>query len=111
MNLLLVVCLLTFLVFIVAVCFGPQRDDLRGREMHHAYLGVALALIGLAFDWRALAWAGVAILADDSVQHAAQRWWLGPQSRLSLLHRLYGKTLYRWAWVRRLNEWLDRRLT
>lgn len=91
-----------------ALVLGPQVDDLRIAEWHHAHLGVALAVLGLALGWPALAWVGVGVLADDSVQHAAQRWWLGSKSRLSLLHWLYGKTLYRLAFVRRFNQWLDR---
>ena len=90
-----------------ALVLGPQVDDLRIAEFHHAHIGVALAVLGLAFGSPLVAWIGVAVLADDSIQHAAQRWWLGSSSRFSLLHWLYGKTLYRLAWVRRLNSFLD----
>ena len=84
----------------------PQVVDLRLNEWHHAHLGVAVGCIGWAVGWPALAWTGVGVLADDAVQHAVQRWH-DPASRYSLLHWLYGKTLYRIAWIRRLNSFLD----
>jgi len=89
-----------------ALLAGPQVGDLRVAAWHHAHIGVALWAIGTACGWPVLAWLGVGVLADDGVQHAFQRWH-DPASRYSLLHWIYGKTLYRLAWVRRLNQWLD----
>jgi len=84
---------------------GPQVGDLRINAWHHAHIGVALALLGLAFGWPVLAWLGVGVLADDAVAHSVQRW-LRPDFQ-GPLHRLYGLTLWRIPWVRRLNQWLD----
>ena len=88
-----------------ALVFGPQVEDLRIAEWHHAHLGVALAILGLALDWPVLAWVGVGVLADDAVAHSVQRW-LSPNFQ-GPLHRLYRVTLWRIPMIQRLNRWLD----
>jgi len=44
------------------------------------------------------------LLIDDALQHAVQVFY---PAFLSPLHWLYGVTLYRLPWVRKLNELLD----
>lgn len=61
-----------------------------GAEWHHAYLGFAL----LACPSRRVQWVGLAVLADDALQHAIQT--RRPAYR-SPLHRAYAVTLYRWT--------------
>jgi hypothetical protein len=85
------------------------------REPHHGYYGAALLALALwaaaavhHWPWRvvygALAVLGAWVLADDIYQHLRQAWQPGYDSSV---HRWYVRTLYRWAWVRRLNAWLD----
>lgn len=52
------------------------------RELHHAYYGAAL----LAAPWPVAYLAGLAILADDAVQHVVQ---LQRPAYFSPLHRAY----------------------
>jgi multisubunit Na+/H+ antiporter MnhB subunit len=85
---------------------GPQLDDLRWREVHHEYIGLILLLIGIALRSLWVASAGAALMVDDAIQHAFQRWG-GTSSRISLVHWLYGVTFYRWRLMQRLNAWLD----
>jgi thiol:disulfide interchange protein len=84
-------------------------------EPHHGYYGAALlAMAGWAalavhhWPWRlvygALAVLGAWVLADDIYQHVRQTRQTGYASSI---HRWYVRTLYRLAWVRRLNAWLD----
>lgn len=91
-----------------AIASGEASDDLTFGEWHHFHLGLALWLVGLLFSWRMPGWLGAALMMDDAIQHAGQRWWLGPASRISLFHWLYGQTFYRWTLIRKLNRWLDR---
>lgn len=98
---------LTLAVLLSALLLGPQVDDLRAEEWHHGYLGVLLFAFGWSFGWAWLEVMGLVLTTDDALQHAAQRWLNRPAFR-SPFYRLYGLTLYRLAWVRRLNKWLDR---
>jgi hypothetical protein len=56
---------------------------------------IALFIIGLGFI----------IVGDDVIQHYIQ--YTNPGYR-SPLHQLYGATLYKWEWMRKLNEWADK---
>lgn len=60
------------------------------REFHHAYIGAAM----LANRRRWMQWLGLAILADDALQHVIQT--RRPDYR-SPAHLLYRVTLYRWV--------------
>lgn len=95
-------------VLFVLALMGPQHDDLRFAEIHHGHFGLLLILAAMLGAWSWLGWVGVVVLADDTMQHGIQRWARRPAYR-SPLHRLYG-VAYRWPPVRRLNQWLDRRL-
>ena len=94
-------------VLLAALLLGPQVDDLRAEEWHHGYAGAVLYIFGWSFGWTWLQIVGFVLTTDDAVQHGIQRWARAPSYR-SPLHRLYGLTLYRLAWVRRLNTWVDR---
>jgi len=98
--------LLLTLVLLAALALGPQRDDLRLRELHHGYYGALLAGLALLGGWSWLYWLGVAVLADDAWQHGVQRWLRRPWYR-SPGHQLYGFFYRRWAWLRRLNERIE----
>lgn len=98
------------LAMFVAAMIGPQVDDLRWREVHHAYLGLMLLMVGLALNSTLVQWVGAAFVADDAVQHGVQRFLKRPASRVSLLH-LVNAVLYRIPFWRRLNQWADERLS
>jgi len=77
----------------------------RWKEVHHGYIGIALAVFGVIVGWQWLVMIGGIILADDAMQHLIQLRW--PHSRASLLWGLYAITIAKWQWVERLNHWLD----
>ena len=106
MTLLLILALLAFVLFAFAM-LGPQVDDLRWGEAHHAYWGALLVLAAWPMHLVPLAALGTVLLLDDAWQHAVQRFGDWPAYR-SPLHIAYGWVYRRWAWVRRLNAWLDR---
>ena len=58
-------------------------------EIHHLYIGMALALI----PWPPAHWVGLVLMADDTVQHAVQAIdflrGLKPRPDWSPIHRLY----------------------
>lgn len=84
------------------------RSDFRIGELHHAYLGGLLVVVG----WFVSPWlmvAGVLVTGDDTWQHHVQTWRCEPEYR-SPLHRLFGATLWRWRWIQDLTRWLDERL-
>ena len=58
-------------------------------EVHHLYIGMALALI----PWPPAHWAGLVLMADDTVQHAVQAIdflrGLKPRPDWSPVHRAY----------------------
>jgi hypothetical protein len=58
------------------------------RQLHHFYYGLAL------LPFHSTRWAGVAIMADDAVQHFVQLWRSDYRSPLHLLARV---TWYRWV--------------
>jgi cupin superfamily acireductone dioxygenase involved in methionine salvage len=84
------------------------------KGFHHFYFGLLLCLTGfllLVFTqtnssvYVGLFVAGDLIMLDDFVQHWIQR--TRPTYR-SIFHRLYGATLWRIAWIRKLNEFFDK---
>lgn len=81
-----------------------MNDPWRWGEAHHAYYGIILAVFGVLLDgWlgMTLAAVGAVIFLDDLLQHLAG---FSP----SPLHQLYVRYVYeRYAWVRRLNAWVD----
>ena len=84
------------------------RSPFRLGEIHHAYLGAILVLVGLV----GLGWVGFALQAigfvltvDDLGQHLAQTF--GDEDYQSPLHRLFGRYLWPMRWVQRLTRWLD----
>lgn len=95
-------------LFLAAVWLGPDRGDLNPRQAHHGYWGAALYALARLLGWSWVAWVGLALLADDALQHAVQRWLRRPAFR-SPVHRLYGLA-WRLSWVRRLNAAIDRLL-
>ena len=97
--------------------------DVTAFSIHHFYYGILLMLIafpflfiakrrkimGKSWKWaRRLAWTlvvvGLIILSDDFYQHDRQ---IKDPTYLSPIHNLYGATLYRLEWVRKLNTWAD----
>lgn len=88
---------------------GLQRPRrVHADEMHHVYLGALIVVLGYLVAWPLLL-LGLIVMADDVYQHWRQVWCAEPYYR-SPLHRLYGWTLWRLSWIRRLNRWLDDRL-
>ena len=81
-----------FIVF--ALSMTGRGSDLYWNELHHAYYGWALMLLG-AFTWSPLFYVGLVIAWDDAIQHALQNLPGWGEKRPSFLHWLYGKTLYR----------------
>jgi hypothetical protein len=81
---------------------------------HHAYGAILLMLagfLGILFTDISLRLCGIAIgiglvvFLEDVFQHAIQR--TRPEYR-SWLNRTYGKTIYKWHWIQKLNEWFDK---
>jgi hypothetical protein len=74
-------------------------------EWHHLYLGVVLIVVGLVVRrrwpraWKWVAGVGAYLVLDDAAQHFLG--WPSPAKWL------YGQTLWRLAWVRDVNVWLD----
>lgn len=79
--------------------------------VHHAYLGLFLALIGFVLVWVlpmlafVLTVCGLAVFADDFYQHFLQR--KEPEYQ-SPLHRIYCKYLWPIKWVQKLTMFFDR---
>lgn len=101
-------------VLFLSFVAGPAVGHLNWRQAHHGYWGLALVLAGFACVLAGWYWLGVAmmaagnvVLADDTVQHAVQRFGERPEWK-SPGHRAYGWAWRRWAWVRAVNEWADR---
>lgn len=83
---------------------GSFRID----ELHHAYIGPPLVVIGwFVSPWLMLA--GVLLTADDTYQHWRQTWCAESDYR-SPVHVLFAATLWKLRWVQRLTKWLDARL-
>lgn len=85
--------------------------DLKG--FHHMYLGLLMVLAGFLVliykqdkIWSALlAGGGLWLVLDDWFQHWKQ---ITEPAYRSFLHRMYGKLLYRFTWICKLNELADR---
>jgi hypothetical protein len=77
-----------------AVLFGVLLQSLirlhRLKEWHHGYYGAALCLDVAVFGWSAwFAWLGVALLLDDTVQHAVEAFGRRPRmADFTPIHRL-----------------------
>ena len=102
---------LLFAFFAMACVFNAGRPkphpDIYLDEFHHGYLGDALVILGWATSTWWLILPGVLLRLDDTVQHVAQ---LDNPRFDSPIHALYVDEIYwRYAWVRKLNAWLDRR--
>jgi hypothetical protein len=80
--------------------------DFYVNELHHAYLGCVMVVVGIVLGCEWLALVGVAVTADDVWQHWKQVV-MGQSGYRSLLHKLYGWLLWPLEWVQRVNEWLD----
>jgi len=79
------------------------------RETHHGYYALPLLIAGTVMQWPWLQWVAIGLLLDDACEHTVQL--ANPDVHFSPLLWLYGATLYKVPWVRRLNAWLDRRLS
>lgn len=77
-------------------------------EIHHAYIGALLVLVGLIGGWLgfALQALGFVLTADDLWQHMVQTF--GDDDYQSPLHRFYARYLWPLRWVQRLTRGLDR---
>lgn len=74
------------------------------REFHHGYLGIALLVAGHRSPL--LLALGTILLADDALQHLAEALLKVPSP--SPLHLLGSWCYLRWAWYRKLNNFLDK---
>ena len=81
------------------------------KGFHHFYLGLMLVIIAFVMIWIywyfavLLFFAGTVLLLDDFYQHVRQQ--IDPDY-CSPLHRWYAKYLWqKYAWIRKLNEWID----
>ena len=70
---------------------------------HHGYLGFALWLLGLMANWPIVSIIGFLIMFDELLQILTNNQYGG------ILHKIYVKTLYKIKFIRRFNEWLDRK--
>jgi hypothetical protein len=70
------------------------------RQWHHSYLGALLVGVGLLVGARWCWLLGAVLVLDDVIEHT---------TGVGVLLWLYARTLWRLAWVRRLNAWLDAR--
>jgi len=81
------------------------------KGFHHFYLGVMLIILAFLLVWInwflaiILFFVGIVLIVDDFYQHVRQQ--VDPDYQ-SPLHRWYVKYLWeKYAWIRRLNEWID----
>lgn len=65
---------IALLLLLAALAGGEQKDDLRLLEFHHGWLGAGVVALGAWREWEGVALVGFFILAEDALQHAAQRW-------------------------------------
>lgn len=79
------------------------------RAWHHFYLGLLLLAVGIVLESFALRVSGCVLMLDDAFQHAMQVFYRDHSFR-SPLALLY-VPLYRIPLVRRINRWLDARLS
>ena len=82
-----------------------MTHELNWKQFHHGYLGAAAIVIGLVFGKSMLLIGGIYVLHDDLSQHLIQ--WATKSEYQSPLKILYGYFYRKWAWVRKVNEWLD----
>ena len=81
------------------------------RGFHHFYIGMILILLWFIIliyresNFTLMLIAGLTIAIDDAVQHYKQ---LKDPKYRSLLHKLYGKTLYKLGFIRKLNALFDK---
>ena len=86
---------------------------MQNKGIHHGWVGLTLMLVAFQLtlngvSWKVTVWiaaVGVIIFIDDFVQHSIQQ--RHPAYR-SPINVWYGKTLWRLAWVRWVNEVVDR---
>jgi len=82
------------------------------RGFHHGYLGLFILLTGFLAIWLdqhlaiGLLAIGAILFLDDTVQHMIGVYYNSEYK--SLLHKLYGKLLYRYKWVQILNKLFDK---
>lgn len=81
-------------------------------EWHHLYLGLMMLAAGIALilsgKWilgGILALIGLILVMDDIYQHHRQ---VKDRNYHSILHVLYGKLLYKYPLIQRLNRWADK---
>ena len=88
------------------------NSDLTFKQMHHAYLGVPLAALGLFFGLQWLAVVGLVLTADDAAEHLCQTV-SGDLLYQSPVHKLWYATLGKWAifaWINRETDDLAKKL-
>lgn len=86
---------------------------MESKGVHHGWVGLAIMLVALQLTLNGVVWSvtafiaafGLTIFLDDLVQHSIQQ--RNPAYR-SPINRLYGATLWRLAWVRWVNDVVDR---
>ena len=89
-------------------------ETLRG--VHHFYIGLFIGLVGFFLLWANKDWTaviGVALIiigfitmADDALQHTVERFW--KPNYESPLKVMYGKHLYKFQLIQRLNKTADK---
>ena len=79
---------------------------------HHAWTGLCLLIAGfMLIVFKEQAWglwialAGLVVYCDDLFQHWRQ---IKEPTYRSFLNKLYGETLYKIKFIRKLNEWFDK---
>src|ERR1041384_3898410 len=86
-----------------------EPNDVRANELHHAYLGLLLIVATVplgSWRWIATLWVGALVMAEDACEHL--RTVVEPTFE-SPLHQVYGFFYARFAIVRIVQAWLDRR--
>lgn len=81
--------------------------ELSFRQWHHGYLGILLILLSFLVGGLLMRSLGAILILDDALEHTVQA--LTKTDWQSPLRRLYGVFYRRWAWLRAMNAWLDRR--
>ena len=81
------------------------------KGFHHFYIGMILILLWFLIliyresNFTLMLIAGITIAIDDAVQHYKQ---LKDPKYRSFLHKIYGKTLYKFRFIRKLNAFFDK---
>ena len=74
-------------------------------ESHHLYWGLIVCGVGYHYDTVWLYVVGMVLVYDDLWQHHKQ---VQDPEYHSIIHQLYGRYLYKFSWIRKLNIMVDK---